>query len=42
MINSVRSFDKWAWKDVAAHPSDYEDYTLEDWIRLYEDFRENA
>ena len=41
MIAEVRAFDRWAWKDARDNPSDYSDYTQEDWYKLFLEYMEN-
>jgi len=41
MITLIRAFDNWAYKDQLANPSDYDQYTFNDWLELFETFLEN-
>ena len=41
MIDRIREFDKWAWKDEADSPEDYENMTKELWFELFMGFNGN-
>jgi len=41
MINKIRAFDAWAYKDQLANPSEYEDYEFQEWFELFEGWLQN-
>lgn len=38
MILRVRRFDSWAYKDQLENPSEYENYTFDDWFSLFSEY----
>lgn len=43
MINNVREFDKWAWKDQMENPQDWEEtMTEQDWLNMFNTFIEDV
>lgn len=40
MIDKIRSFENWAWKDAIENPEDWGDYDLEEWFGLFRDYIE--
>jgi hypothetical protein len=41
MINSLRAFEYWAWKDCCEHPEDWNDPTFEEWQIMFNDYLGN-
>jgi hypothetical protein len=38
MIERIRAFDRWAYKDQIVSPEDYSDYEFQEWFELFEDW----
>ena len=41
MIDTLRGFENWAWKDSMENPADYKDFTISDWYKMFTDYMEN-
>lgn len=41
MIQKVRAFDSWAYKDQLANPAEYVDYSFDDWMDLFSEHMKN-
>lgn len=41
MLQKIRAFDSWAWKDARENPQDYEDMQFWDWFNMFKTFVEN-
>lgn len=41
MINKIRAFDAWAYKDELADPECYRDYEFQEWFELFDQWMQN-
>ncbi len=41
LIQEVREFENWVWKDSRENPDDYQDMTYEKWYDLFNGYRES-
>jgi len=41
MIEKIRAFEVYAWKDSNENPQDYEDMTFDRWMELFKEYSEN-
>lgn len=42
MIERIRAFDKWAYKDQLDNPEEYAEMDCPGWWKLFQDFVENS
>jgi hypothetical protein len=41
LIDRLRDFEKWAWRDSTENPGDYKDFTVQDWYTMFLEYMEN-
>lgn len=40
MIQKLRAFESWAWKDAMENPHDYKNYVFSDWYKMFQTYVE--